>query len=243
MSPNQILTRAKGRIRTNTANLPWNDFFEMAIDDIFRKNVWRFSRQELNYIHPQQTFEYIFNHDSTELSLNKLVSAYYARDHTLDGGGVPIPVSGTVFPLDYCPYAIFNSYNPDHTLDGYPDNIVLIRDNDGTNGMQIGIFRRPVQDIPIWIYGDFIPSYTIDSNPLPILPKQFHNMVLDRVIYYAAEENGQEKLSLKAKARFDEAMIDLDNWDRRNPIYRPRFQPYTEGTFLKRPRWPDNYPG
>lgn len=242
MTPNQILTRAKRRVKTNTSNLDWEAFYEIVIDEIFRKKPWRFARREINYVHFQQVFEKTFDDDSEELALTHIVSAYYARSYALGGSGELIPVTGTVHPLTYCPYIIFNQYNPDHTLDGYPELITIIRDNDGTNGMQIGIFRRPVSDMPIWIYGDFIPSYNIDDNPMPILPKQFHSMVIDGVIHYAAEENGQEKLSNRARQRFDLAMGQLDDWDRMNPIYQPRFQPYNNQFNLKHPRFPDNYP-
>lgn len=240
MTPNQIIGKAKKRVRTNTSNLDWNGFYEDVIDEIFSKKTWKFAKREINYIHPQQTFEYTFNATPDELALNKIASAYYARSYA-DVGGVIVPTTGSVDHLDYSPYTTFNKYNPDHTLDGYPELLTLIRDNDGTNGMQIGLFRRPVADVAVWIYGDFIPSYTINDNPMPILPKQFHRIVVDGVIHYAAEENGQEKLSIISRKRFELGLSELDDWDRTNPIYKPQFQPYDRSRVRRAPRYPDNY--
>lgn len=242
MTPNQILTKAKKRVRTNTANLDWTGFYEDVIDEIFSKKPWKFARREINYIHPQQTFEKTFDADATELSLNKLVSAYYTLSYITGGMGPPVPTAGSSKNLEYIPYYEFNRYYPDHTLDGYPDYITIIKDNDGLNGMQIGIFRRPVSDAAIWIYGDFIPTYVINDTPMPILPKQFHRIVTYGVIAYAAEENGQDSLSNKAYAKFTKGLIELDEWDRMNPIYKPVFQPYDNTIIRKGPRFPYNYP-
>lgn len=242
MTPNQIITKAKKRVRTNTANLDWPGFYEDVIDEIFSKKPWRFARKEINYIHPQQTFEKTFNADSTELSLNHIISAYYTLSFASGGLGPPVAQTGTSRELEYIPYIELNKYHPDHMIDGYPDYITIIRDSDNVSGMQIGIYRRPVSDAAIWVYGDFIPSYVINDNPMPILPKQFHRIVVYGVVAYAAEENGQDQLSNKAYAKFSKGLAELDDWDRTNPIYKPAFQPYDRDVIRKGPRFPYNYP-
>src|SRR6185312_5533279 len=213
MTPNQIISRAKAKLRTNTSNIEWDMLFAEAIDIIFGEKPWKFARREINYIHSQQTFEKQFSDTSDELALNKIASAYYATSYAVVGGAV-VPTGGTVKNLEYCPYATFNRLNPDHTLNGNPDILTIIRDNDGTNGMQIGIFRRPVADISIWIYGDFIPSYTINDNPLPILPLQFHRLVYYIIVHLAAIETGQDKLAGWGEKMYAGGLVKLDNWDR-----------------------------
>ena len=241
MTPNQILTKAKKRVRTNTSNLDWEGFYADTIDEIFSYKPWRFARREINYIHPQQTFEYQMNHSADELALNKLISMYYSSQYVIDGGGAIIASSGSFRPLEYMPYTTLNELYPDHQIDGYPELITLIMDNDGTNGMQIGLLRRPVADIAVWIYGDFIPSYTINDSPMPILPKQFHRLVVHGVVHQAAEESGLEKLAAKHLAMFERVILQMDEWDRSNPIYKPQFQPYERSVIRKGPRFPDNY--
>lgn len=242
MTPNQIITKAKKRVRTNTTNLDWSGFFEDTIDEIFGKKPWRFARKEINYIHPQSTFDKIFNADAVELSLNHIISAYYTLSFAPGGGGQPVAQTGTSRELEYIPYIELNKYHPDHMIDGYPDYLTIIQDSDNVSGMHIGIYRRPVSDCAIWIYGDFIPSYTINDNPMPILPKQFHRIVVERIVSFAAEENGQDALMGRAYNKFLKGMEDLDNWDRTNPVYKPAFQPYDRDVVRKGPRFPYNYP-
>lgn len=241
MTPNQVLTRAKKRLRDSSSGLDWSGFYQDAIDEIFSLKEWRFARREINYVHPASTFEYQLNHDADEKALNKLISAYCTTSYALVGG-IPIPSAGTAVPLAYYPYAAFLRDFPDHVTDGLPQYITEIVRNDGTNGGTIALYYRPNADAAVWLYGDFIPSYVVDDNPIPVLPRQFHRILIDKVVEMAAEEKGMEKMSAKAESRFNKGILQLDTWDSSQPIYRPQYQPYRGLSTNKFLRYPPNYP-
>lgn len=240
MTGNGIVTLAKSKVKDALSSFDWNTYFAMVIDEIFSAKEWRFARQEMNYIHSASTFEYQMSTTVTEKALNKLIGAYYTTAYTLVLG-VPVPTANTSQPLEYWPYSDFIRAYPDHQTDGQPDTITEIIANDGTNGMKIGLYPRPSSDAAVWIYGDFKPSYTIDGNPLPILPLQFHRLVYLGLVREAADDKGRDKLYAKAARDFDKVMGELDDWDRRQPIYRPRFQEYTSSPIRKRPFYPSNF--
>lgn len=246
MTGNQIITRAKKRMKDSASGVDWSGFFADAIDEIFSVKEWRFARGEINYIHPQATFEYQLNASANEKAISKMISAYCATSFTLIGGTV-VPSAGSCYPLSYYPYAEFIRDFPDHSItpNGIPRYITEIVRNDGTNGSTIGLYPMPTSDTAVWIYSDLIPSYNIDDNPLPVLPRQFHRMVIDKVVELAAEEKGLDGMSKRAEGRFAKALAQLDIWDGSQPIYKPRYQP-ARTNFLqggpKGVRYPDNFP-
>ena len=246
MTGNQIITRAKKRLKDSASGVDWSGFFADAIDEIFSAKEWRFARGEINYIHPQNSFEYQLNNSASETSINKLISAYCATSYTLLGG-IPVPTAGSCYPLSYYPYAEFVRDFPDHSITppGIPRFITEIVRNDGTNGSIIGLHPLPTSDTAVWLYSDLIPSYNIDDSPLAVLPRQFHRMVIDKIVELAAEEKGVDGMSKRAEGRFAKAMAQLDIWDGSQPIYKPRYQPARSlGMFggPKGVRYPDNYP-
>jgi hypothetical protein len=241
-TPNEIILKAQKKVKTKTTGIDWNSLYAEIIDEIFTFKPWRFARKEINYTQPQQTFDYQFNHTPEELALNKPISAYYTLQFAIGGGGTPTPTSNTSHELVYYPYSDFISDFPDHSLPGMPKYITIITDNDGTNGLHIGTYPQPTSDMATWIYGDFIPSYTINDLQMPILPVQFHSVVSYGIIREAADELGQETLSMKYGQRFSLGIARMDDWDRRNPIYKPRLKPYGGSSIRKGPFLPPNYP-
>lgn len=241
MTPNEIIAKAQKKVKTGTSKVDWDSLYQEIIDEIFTFKPWRFARREINYVHPQQTFDYQFNHTPEEKALNKLIAVYYTLQFSIGGGGTPTATTNSAGVLKYYPYADFLNDFPDHTIPGNPRYVTIVSDNDGTNGMHIGIYNTPTSEAAIWVYGDFIPSYTIDNNPMPILPLQFHSIVSYGIIESAADELGQGKLAAKYGRRFKEGIARLDDWDRRNPIYQPRFKEATRYNY-RSPRLPGNYP-
>ena len=223
MTGNEIVALAKKRLRNDSDGIDWNTHFANVIDEIFTFKTFKFSHNELAYVHSQQTFEKRFDADATELSLNKIITIYYTISYALVGG-IPVPTGNSGKALTYVPYGEFLRMEPDHIRQGYPEVWTIVFENDGKSGIQIGIFPLPLADAAVWIYGEFIPSYAIDGNQLAILPRQFHRLVVDGLIYYGGEEAGQDKLSGTARRRFERGLDNLDFWDSRNPGYIPIFQ-------------------
>lgn len=241
MTPNEIILKAQKRVGTQTLNIDWNGFYGIVIDEIFTEKEWRFARREINVIHFQGLFDKQFNAGSDEISLNKPITVFATSQFALVGG-VPIPAGGTVYELEYMPYSTFIQEYPDHTQPGLPLVYTILADNDGISGIHWGVYPIPSDDMALWVWGDFIPAYTIDNNPMPILPKQFHRIVLDGLIMYAAEEAGKDSLSNKAERRFRYGISKLDAWDRKVPASKPRFRPYMVRRIgPKLVNWPSNF--
>lgn len=226
MTGNEIVTLAKKRIQDTSNSVDWNSLFAMTIDEIFTEKRWRFARQELNYIHPQSVGDYQFNTTPTELALNRILEMRVTTSYTIVMG-VPIPVANTQTIIDYLPMPEFRELYLDNIVEGTPLHFTIVTDNDGTNGMHIVVGPAPNTDAAIWIDGDFIPSYSIDANPMPILPKQFHRMVVDGIVHLAAEERDLPKKSAVARRRFEVALAKLDLWDVRNSKHNPVLKPYS----------------
>lgn len=240
MTPNGIITLAQKRVKDSTSSLDWNSLYAMVIDEIFSEKVWKFARKELNYIHPALTVNKVFNATATEKSLNEIIEIRFTTSYTLVAG-VPQPGAGTVEILDYLTVSEFRSLYLDNATPGRPMHYTKVIDNDGTNGMTIAIGPVPNASTAIWVDGDFIPSYTINSSPMPILPLQFHRMVVDGIVHLAAEEKGMERMSAISRRRFELALGKLDLWDIRNSKHRPVLKPYQRG-FRSGPFFPSNYP-
>lgn len=240
MTGNEILSLAKKRVKSTNTQVEWAKFYAMVIDEIFSERQWKFARQTLYYIHGASTFEKIFNETTIEKSLSGIINVVMTSNFAIVGG-VPIPVSNTGRDLVYYPYQDFLHDFPVQTEDGDPLYFTIINTNDGLNGMQIGIYPRPVQESAVWVHGDFIPAYVISDDEMPILPKQFHRMVVDGVIRYAAEELDLPKISRPAESRFLIALEKLKKWDNRNHAYFPIRKPYAQIS-RKGPAFPTNYP-
>lgn len=242
MSPNEIITVAKKRIKNSGSAIDWNSLYAMIIDDIFTRKTWKFAQGELNYIHSQNLFEKQFNDDMVELSLSKIKSIRLTTSYTI-GGGVPVPVPNTTRELDYEPLQRFMYLYPDQTIQGIPFVYTELFENDGTSGKKIGVYYLPSSDASVWVHGDFIPTYTINSAPMPILPIQFHRLVSYGLIMHAADEMGQDKLSAKAEKWFEMGIARMDIWDTRNGKYHMT-KMSEEGPLPPRkgPFFPENYP-
>jgi hypothetical protein len=240
VSPNQIIALAQKRVKDSSSNLDWNAFYAMVIDEIFSEKIWKFARNELIYIHSAAIANKVFNATVLEKALNKIIQMRFTTSYTLVGG-IPQPASGTVGTIKYLPVSQFRDLYLDNLPPGQPLHYTILVDNDGTNGMTIALGPVPNASAAIWIDGDFIPSYTINSSPMPILPLQFHRMVLDGVIKYAADEKGMEAIEAKAERRFNIALAKLDLWDIRNTKNRPVLQPYNQ-SIRKGPFFPSNFP-
>lgn len=238
MTGNVIKGLAQKRVRDTSTNVDWDNLFRIVIDEIFTHATWRFARLEISYVHPQN-FEYRFNHDATELALNKIYSARMTTSYTLVAG-VPVPVTNTALDLVYLPYKDFVNEFPDHIDKGDPEVFTIIEENDGIRGMQIGLYRVPSSDAAVWIFGEFMPSYTIGASEIAILPKQFHRLIIDGLVHYAAEELAKERLAVSARARFELGKRQLETWDLRNPAFHPIRKPYTRTTG-KGPFFPGNF--
>lgn len=239
MTPNEIIVLAQKRVKDSSTNLDWNMFYRIVIDEIFSEKVWKFARKELNYIHPASVSNKVFNATATEKALNEIIEIRFTTSYTVVGG-VPQPGAGTVEILDYLTPSEFREQYLDNLSPGKPECYTVLMDNDGTNGMTIAIGPIPNASTAIFIDGDFIPSYTINSSPMPILPVQFHRMVIDGIIHYAAEEKGQIRMSATSRARFERALARLDLWDIRNSKHRPVLKSYTR-TRRRGPFFPSNY--
>lgn len=238
MTGNLIKSLAQKRVRDSSSNVDWDSLFAVVIDEIFTHAPWKFARLEISYIHPQN-FEYRFDHDPTELALNKIYSCRMSTSYTIVAG-VPVPASNNSLDLPFMPYKDFVNEFPDHVDFGDPEVFTTIEENDGIRGMQIGLYRIPSNDVAVWIFGEFMPSYTIDANEVAILPKQFHRLIIDGLVHYAAEELAKERLAISARARFELGKKQLEQWDLRNPAFHPIRKPYTR-SYGKGPFFPSNF--
>lgn len=239
MTGNQVKTLVQRRVRDSTTNILWDLLFNMAVDRIFTKRIFKFSRTTLNYIHPQSTFEKTFDGDPTELSLVKIINCTMTTSFSMVGG-VPTPASNSAIDLDFVPYHDFVREYPDQLTDGTPSVFTEIRGSDGSTGMQIGIYERPNADAAVWIYGDFIPFIGINDDPIPILPNQFHDLIFEGVLAQAAEEAGKERLCAKAEYRFARRLNELIEWDSRQPSHHPVLHRYG-GARRSGPFFPGNF--
>lgn len=222
MTPNEMITLAKKRVKDATVD--WPSLYQFAINKIFTKRPFKFARGEINYTHLQHTYDKSFNNTTTEKCLDKIISARGTTSFSIGPGGVPTPVSNTAIPLEYIPIQKFLLDHPDPVQEGIPFCYTVISDNDGTTGLHIGLYYIPTSDFTVWITGQFKPQYAIDNNPMLVLPDQFHDMPVDWMIHLGAEEAGKTKLSTSAKVRFDERMLELITWDRTVPDYHPKMR-------------------
>ena len=246
MTGNTAKTLAQARVKnTNTTNYDWNSFFGFVTDEVFSAREWRFARKQLNYIHPQQTFEKTFNLTTTEKSLNKVISLRYTSSYTIVMG-VPVPVSNSSYELDFKPLQEFMYWYPDQITAGDPFCYTELHGNDGTNGMQIGIYYLPTTDIAVWIDGIFIPSYDINTQGnlvIPILPVQFHRLYVYGMASLAASQAGQDRLFGTERKLFELTLNQLVRYDAANPKHK-LFRRSIEDSNLERkgPFFPANFP-
>lgn len=241
MTPTEIINVAKKRVKNNTTGIDWNNLFAITIDDIFTRKQWKFAQSQLEYQHPASTFSYELDDNAIQLALFKIKTIGFTMSFTVGGGGELIPDANTAVELDYEPLQRFMYMYPDQIQDGTPRIYTELRGNDGTNGLMIGIYPRPSSNAAVYIRGDFKPAYTIDTNPMPILPVQFHRLVSYGIIMHAADEAGQDKLSLKAERWYEQGIDRLDTWDIRNQKYLVERKSYEDGLIRKGPYYPDNF--
>lgn len=243
MTPNEVISKAQKRVKTSSGDVDWNSLYAEALDMVFSRKPggYKFARQEINYIHPQNSFNYQFNHSNTEKSLNKIISMYYTLQWTIIGG-TPVPTANTCRYLKYYAYMDFLQKYPSHTVTGRPSCWTEISSADGTNGALIGIYNIPTDDIAVWVYGDFKPSYTVDANPIPILPLQFHRGLAHAVGMLAAMELGQTNTKRDLETMYNQTMAELDLYDSKNPAFQPVFEPSDVGTRIGEPSLPPNFP-
>jgi hypothetical protein len=151
----------------------------------------------------------------TELALNKIVSLRFTTSYSIVMG-VPVPASNSSLELDFKPLQAFMYMYPDQIVDGVPECYTILHENDGLSGMQIGLYPRPFQDASVWIDGIFIPAIILDTNEIPILPVQFHRMLVFGMASMAASQAGQDALFKRERAFFDRYLADLVAWDAKN---------------------------
>ena len=251
MTPEGIITAAKKRSKDTTSNLDWNLFFQITIDRIFGYRVWKFATNEFNYIHSVGVAEKTFSATATERALNHIRSIRLTTSYT-DVLGIPVPASGTAHTLDVVTPQEFFARYPDNVVEGEPQIATIRVNNDGTNGMQISIAPLPNIDSAVWVFGDFIPAYTIDTNPMPILPLQFHWLVVDGVASLACEELGKPALSGRLSERVwgvetggrvvrRGGIHTLEDWDRKNPAHKPRLSSDRRYDSFRGPSLPENF--
>lgn len=240
MTGNEVLSLCKRKIKNNSTAVDWETYFQLVVDDIFGRKVWKFSQRQLMYIHPQNIFEKTFDADSVELSLTKINSIRCTRSFA---GNPPVPVTGTSNPLDYIPLQRFMKLYPEQTE--YFDQLCWteLHEGDGSTGKQIGIYGLSADDFAVWIDGDFIPTININDGEIPILPRQFHRLIYFGVVMHAADDNGQDKLSLRAERWYERGIDQLIDWDRRNPAFWPVKRAYDQDLPARNgPYFPSNFP-
>lgn len=240
MTGNLIKTLTQRRVGTATTKIDWNSLFAIGVDEIFTHRTWRFARKQINYIHQQGVFEKTFNGDAVELALNKPISVSMTTSYSIVGGA-PVPVAGTALDLGYVTYRDFVRYIPEQTQSGTPECWTEIVTADGTNGLQIGLFPVPDADAAVWVWGDFKPVINLDGNQIPILPMQFHRLLLWFCISETAEEAGKTKLADRNRVKFLNGLAKLEEWDCTQPAYEPIRRPYNFGSRLG-PIFPSNFP-
>ena len=231
MTGDGIITMAKKRLKNASNSIDWNSIFAIVIDDLFTRKEWKFAQKTITFVQLASTFEKQFSANATEKALNHIKSIRY--------------LSGTNSrELDYVPMQRFRTLYPDENEGGTPELYTELLANDGTNGMKIGIYPQLGSLTTFSIDGGFIPSYIIDTNPLPILPVQFHRLVFHGVVMHAADEAGQDKLSAKAERWYEMGIDKLDTWDIKNHKYLVNRKPYDDPSLFNRrgPFYPDNFP-
>ena len=240
LTPNKITTAAKKRVKDTTNNLDWALFFQIAIDKIFGSRSWKFATSELNYIHSVGVAEKTFSATATERALNHIRSIRLTTSYT-DVGGLPVPASGTAHPLEVVsPQEFFERY-PDNVVEGEPCLATIRVANDGTNGMQISIAPLPNIDSAVWVFGDFIPAYTINDSALPILPSQFHWLMIEAMVALAAEELGKPRTMATSEIRFARGLLSLEEWDKKNSAHKPRLHSSRGNGAFRGPLLPENF--
>lgn len=239
MTPNEIITIAKKRLKNFSSSIDWDTLYGIVIDDIFTRKQWKFAQGELNYIHFQSTFDKEFKDTAAEKALMKIKSVRVSTNYAPG----PIPLGNIGRPLEYIPMQRFMSLYPDHNIEGIPYCFTEITGGDGTNGMHIGLYYVPNSDVAVWVIGDFIPAYVINDNPMPILPLQFHRIVSFGLIMHGADEAGQDKLSARAERWYETGLARMDTWDIKNGVYHmKRLSDEGDGYFRTGPFFPENYP-
>lgn len=195
-----------------------------------------------------------FTGDPTlELSVNKLKALAYSMNFTGSGTALsPFVIDkGSVRPIMYVPLQRYREGIPDGGISvttGNPMYYTEIRANDGTSGLDISIWPAPSSNVCVLWTADCIPSYAVNSSPMPILPLQFHRLVYYGIVREAAEEIGQDRLATKAANMFDQGIARLDIWDSKNPKYNVQRLPYDDefmggyGYAGPGPIFPSNFP-
>lgn len=226
MTGNKAKSLAQKRVKT-VGDIDWDDFFQMVIDDIFTRRKWSFNQLELESSISAGVATKTFAATDTELALNKIVS-----------------IRQLLTPAEFAfvPVQSFYTYVPNPTAPGVPCMFTILRGNDGLSGMKIRVWPVPTSDTILYVLGDFIPAVgTAGAAEIPILPKQFHSMVVDGMVFMAAEQMGKNELAATAEKRYERRMVHLIEWDQRNPKFHLRR--LKDGTAMRRgPFMPSNFP-
>lgn len=247
MSPEDVLNLAKKRVKDSSSGVEWELLYSISLDDLFsaKEGHWKFSRKELFFVQPANTFERVFDADPTELMLDKIISIRQrgSTQYSLAIPPVPIgdPDSQDSEVLTFIPVQRFYELFPNTHRTGTPQYYTELLQNDGTSGMKIGIYYLGAAEKTYGLLGYFKPNAAVDANPIPILPTKYHSMLVDRVTMYAAVEKGMEALANRNERWYKEKLASLILWDSGNPNYRKIRGPITTSSRPKI-RFPANFP-
>jgi hypothetical protein len=245
MTGNEVISRAKAKVSRDTG-VDWQAVFQEAWDEVMGEPGWKFTRQELSYIHPANQFEKTFDEDSLQLSLDQIITLRYIPQTVILGGG-GMPLTDDYNELPFTALGTFRKLYPYTNLTGTPMTYTQLHPNDGLTGMQIGIYFMPVDDILVWIDGEFTPRYDIVSGAdlqIPFIPKKFHRILIYGAAAIAASETGQDATFKQNRGLFNLTLQQLKAFDRANPNFDWRKKSILDSADDRRkgPYFPSNFP-